>query len=197
MAGNTTDIVLVAQAEVAPAANATTETTVATEHEAPTVFPPFDASSFASQLLWFAITFGALYIVMSRVALPRIGSIIDTRRAKIEGDLAEAERLRVETEKALADYEAALAAARQKAHAMAEETRSGIKADLDAKRTKVEADLTKKVTTAEAGIQKTKTAALANVDEIAAETAMALVSQLVGTVTAKDAREAVAAVVKG
>src|SRR5690349_15666826 len=87
------------------AAVAATHATTEAAHEGPVVFPPFDATSFASQLLWFAITFGALYLLMSRVALPQIGSILDKRRARIEGDLKEAERLKGETDKAIAAYE--------------------------------------------------------------------------------------------
>jgi F-type H+-transporting ATPase subunit b len=97
----------------------------------------------------------------------------------------------------MAAYEQALAEARRNAHNIAEETRASIKLDLDGKRAKVEADLSQKVATAEARIQKTKADALASVDEIAAETAIALVGQLVGTVTPKAARDAVASVVKG
>lgn len=160
------------------------------------VFPPFDSTTFASQLLWLAISFAALYFIMSRIALPRIGSIIEERRDRVEGDLAEAERLRQKTDQAIASYEAALADARSKAHAIAEETRAGIKADLDVKRNAVETDLAKKVGDAEARIAETKTAALGHVDEIAADTASALVAQLVGTVSADAARDAVARVIK-
>lgn len=166
------------------------------EHHA-TVFPPFDASTFPSQILWFAITFGALYLLMSRVALPQIGSIIDKRKARIEGDLKEAERLRGETDKAVAAYEQALADARQNAHAIAEETRTSIRADLDGKRKAVEEDLAKKVAEAEARIATNKNEALGRVNEIAAETAAALVTQLTGEANPADVNAAVAEVVKG
>src|SRR5690242_3383083 len=111
----------------APAGEVHATTEEGGEHHA-TVFPPFDATTFASQILWFAITFAALYVLMSRVAIPQIGSIIDKRKARIEGDLKEAERLRGETDKAVAAYEQALADARKNAHAIAEETRTSIKA---------------------------------------------------------------------
>ena len=166
------------------------------EHHA-TVFPPFDATTFASQILWFAITFAALYVLMSRVAIPQIGSIIDKRKARIEGDLKEAERLRGETDKAVAAYEQALADARANAHAIAEETRASIKADLDGKRKAVEDDLSKKVAAAEARITENKNAALTRVNEIAAETATALVTQLTGEANAAAVTAAVAEVVKG
>lgn len=219
MAGSAQDIIIVAQAEsgdalqqgevVAPAeehaaegehaapadANSATGAHASTEAHSE-VFPPFDPASFGGQLLWLAITFAALYFLMSRVALPRIGSILETRRTRIEGDLKEAERLRQETEKAAAAYEAALAEARKNAHGIAEETRAGIKADIDGRRADVEATLSKRVSEAEARIQADKDAALANVGGIAAETAQALVAKISGTVTAAEARAAVAAVSK-
>lgn len=220
MAGSAQDIIIVAQAEsgdalqqgevVAPAqehaaegehaapadaAHGATDTHASTEAHSE-VFPPFDPASFGGQLLWLAITFAALYFLMSRVALPRIGSILETRRTRIEGDLKEAERLRQETEKAAAAYEAALAEARKNAHGIAEETRAGIKADIDGRRADVEAGLAKRVSAAEARIQADKDAALANVGSIAAETAQALVAKISGNVTAAEAKAAVAAVSK-
>lgn len=160
------------------------------------VFPPFDSSTFASQLLWLAITFAALYWLMSKIALPRIGEILEVRRDRIESDLAEAERMRQKTDQALADYEKALADAKSKAQGIAEETRAKVKAEQDKKRSAAEADLSKKVSAAEARIQETKTDALKNVSDIAAETAQALVAQLVGKVTIKSARDAVSKTMK-
>ncbi|MEO7223021.1 MAG: F0F1 ATP synthase subunit B [Devosia sp.] len=175
-------------------AHATTE---AEGGHAKIVFPPFDTTTFASQILWFAITFGALYLLMSRVALPQIGSIIDKRKARIEGDLREAERLRGETDKAVAAYEQALADARKNAHSIAEETRSSIKSDLDAKRKVVEDDLSKKVSEAEARITANKNEAMGRVSEIASETATALVTQLTGEANQAEINAAVAEAVKG
>lgn len=160
-------------------------------------FPPFDPSTFGSQLLWLAIAFGALYLLMSRVALPRIGEILEVRRDRIEGDLAEADRMRQKTDQALADYEQALASARSKAQGIAEDTRNTMKAEQAEKRSAVESDLARKMADAEARIQATKAEALGNVDEIATETAQALVQQLLGKVPVKTARDAVAKTIKG
>lgn len=160
------------------------------------VFPPFDATTFPSQLLWLAISFAALYFLMSRLALPRIGEILEVRRDRIEGDLAEADRLRQKTDQAIASYEEALASARSKAHEIAEQNRAEVKADLDAKRAKVEADLAKKMAAAEGRINEAKAEALGHVDVIAAETAQTVVAQLVGKVTVKAARDAVGKVTK-
>ena len=158
------------------------------------VFPPFDPATFPSQLLWLAITFGALYVVMSRVALPRLGGILENRRLLIDTDLAAADADRNKTDAAIASYEAALASARSNAQAIANQTREAIQADLSAKRSAAEADLSGKVAAAEARIAGMKAEALTHVDEIAAETAQAVVAQLVGDVPAESVRAAVAKV---
>ncbi|WDR02523.1 F0F1 ATP synthase subunit B [Devosia algicola] len=174
------------EAEHATGADATHSSTgVPAEHGE--AFPPFDPSTFGTQLIWLVITFAALYVAISRLALPRIGAILDDRKARIDGDLNAADASRQKTDAAIAAYEAELADARAKSHALAEETRQGIKADIDAKRQSVEADLSKKVAEAEARIQATKTEALGHVGEIAADTVEALVQQLTGTGSAKEA----------
>ncbi len=86
-------------------------------------FPPFQKDTFASQLVWLVLIFGVLYLLMSRVALPRIGAIMAARQTSIEADLAEARRLKEESDAAIAAYEKALADARSRAQALANETR--------------------------------------------------------------------------
>ncbi len=156
------------------------------------VFPPFDPASFPSQLLWLAVSFGAFYLLMSKIALPRIGGILENRKAIIDADLAAADASRQKTDAAIAAYEAALADAKAKAQGIANETREAIQADLAAKRSAVEADLSAKVTAAESRIAATKSEALTHVDEIAVETAQTVVTQLVGDVSADSVRAAVA-----
>ena len=116
----------------------------------------------------------------------------EERRDRIEGDLAEAERLRQKTDQAIASYEAALAEARSNAHGIAEAARAENKTKLDTARSKVEANLAKKVASAEERIAATKAEAMGHVDEIAADTAQAVVAQLIGKVPVKAARDAVA-----
>ncbi|MBN2752193.1 MAG: F0F1 ATP synthase subunit B', partial [Rhodospirillaceae bacterium] len=79
--------------------------------------PQFDPTSFPSQLFWLATTFIALYVLMSKVALPRIGDILEERQKRISDDLDMAERLKTETEAAIAVYEKALSDARVTAQA--------------------------------------------------------------------------------
>lgn len=157
-----------------------TETGVAKDHGASGVFPPFDSSTFASQLLWLAITFGLFYYLMSRVALPRISSILEERSDRIAEDLAEAGRLKEESDAALAAYEQELAEAKSSAHAIAQDARDKAKAEMDAERVKVEASLASKIADAEARIAGIKSDALKEVDTIAADTTETLVKELTG-----------------
>ncbi|MEM6666450.1 MAG: F0F1 ATP synthase subunit B [Pseudomonadota bacterium] len=152
-----------------------------------TNFPPFDVSTFPSQLLWLAITFGLLYYLMKNVLIPRVGGIIEDRRDRIANDLAEAERLKEETEDAIASYEQALADAKQKAHGIANETRDRINADLETKRAEVDAGLAEKAAAAEARISEMRNAAMAEVDGIAGDTASSIIKQLLGKAPAKGA----------
>jgi F-type H+-transporting ATPase subunit b len=156
------------------------------------IFPPFDPATFPSQLLWLAISFAALYLLMSKVALPRVGSILADRKAKIDADLAAADASRQKTDAAIAAYEAALADAKSKAQGIAAQTSDAIKTELASKRQAVEADLSAKVATAEARIATTKAEAMTHVDEIAAETAQTVVTQLVGDIPSDSVKAAVA-----
>lgn len=149
------------------------------------VFPPFDPSTFAPQLVWLGIAFGLLYLVLSRIALPRIGDVIAERRDRIHRDLASAERLKAETERAIAAYEQAVAEAKAKAGAIAKETRDKLAADTARQRAGVEQEIAGKVAAAERRIAETKAKALASVDAIAEETAAAMVDKLIGAKTGK------------
>lgn len=143
------------------------------------VFPPFDSSTFPSQLLWFAITFALLYYLMAKVALPRIAGILEDRRDRIASDLDLAESLKKDSEAALEAYEKALADARGRAGSIAEAARDGARQASDAKRAAVEEKLGEKIQAAEKRIGEIKSKALADVGEIAVDATEALVSSLV------------------
>jgi F-type H+-transporting ATPase subunit b len=148
-------------------------------------FPPFNKETFASQLVWFAITFVLLYLLMSRLALPRVGGIIEARSGQIEGDLSEAQRLKDDTEAAMAAYEKTLGEARANAQAIAAKTRDSLMAEAEERRKTLEAGLHRKLEEAEASIAKTKTAAMSNVRSIATEAASTIVERLIGTAPAE------------
>ena len=144
-------------------------------------FPPFQKETFASQLIWLALFFIALYLLMSRVALPRVGGIIEARTSQIEGDLAEANRLKQETEAAIAAYEKTLADARANAQAIGAKKRDELMAEADKRRKTLEDQLNRQLEEAEKTIAGTKTAAMGNVRGIATDAAAAIVERLIGT----------------
>lgn len=172
-------------------AQTTHEGAVAHEGEAHDVgFPPFETETYGGQLLWLTITFIALYALLSRVVLPRLSGIIEGRREAIARDLDDAASARTRAEEAGAAYEKALADARANAQALAQETRSRLSADSEAKRKALEADLNKRLGEAEAQIARTKTQAMGNVRVIAKDTAAAIVERIIGKAPAPQAVEA-------
>jgi F-type H+-transporting ATPase subunit b len=149
-------------------------------------FPPFNAQAFPSQLVWLALIFVALYLLMSRIALPRVGSILDARRQRIEADLAEAQRFKDASDAAIAAHEKALAEARGRAQALANETRAKAAAAAEARRKEVDGKLHARIAEAEKSIAEKRSAAMANVRSIASETAGAIVERLTGTAPANE-----------
>jgi F-type H+-transporting ATPase subunit b len=147
-------------------------------HKAP--FPPFQKDTYASQLVSLVIAFAALYLIVSRIALPRVGSLLDARQNAIEGDLAAAQKLKDESDSALKAYESELADARSRAQAISAETREKLNAAAEAQRKTLEDQLSVKLADAEKTISSTREAAMSNVRGIAAEAAAAIVQRLTG-----------------
>jgi F-type H+-transporting ATPase subunit b len=161
-------------------------------------FPPFEKDTFASQLVSFAIAFALLYFIVSKFALPRVGSIISAREGMIENDLAEAQKLKDESNEAMKAYETELANARARAHAIGTETRDKLNAQSESDRKALEATLATKLSDAEKSIAATRTSAMGNVRSIASDAAAAIVQRLTGvTPDSKTVDSAVDASLKG
>ncbi len=142
--------------------------------------PQLNPDTFAPQLFWLVLTFLTLLFVMSKIALPRVGEVIEERSDRIQRDVDAAGRLKAETDKALADYEKALADARANASGIAKQTREKLSSETDAEKARAESSITAKLADAEKRITATKDKALLAVNDIAADTARAVVSKLVG-----------------
>ncbi|HXZ17792.1 MAG TPA: F0F1 ATP synthase subunit B [Roseiarcus sp.] len=158
----------------------TTQTEVGHEGGGQSNFPPFDASNFPSQLLWFAVAFVFLYWFMSKRALPQIGRVIEERRARIAKDLDDATAMQQQADAAAAAHEKTLAEARANAQALAQSARDQAAAETDARRKAVDAELAGKIAEAEKQIAATRARAMASVAEIAREAAGAIVERLGG-----------------
>ena len=155
-------------------------------------FPPFKTDTFPSQLFWLAITFAFLFVVLWKIAGPRINGVITSRRGAINSDIAAAEKARGEAESASAAYQTALAGARARAQGLAEENRQTINAEITKAKAAAEADAAKAMAAADARIAATRIEAKSHVVKAAEEAAIAIVARLTGeTVSPADAAQAV------
>lgn len=146
----------------------------------PSPFPPFDSTNFIPLIIWLALSFGALYLLMSRIALPRVKGILHDRQEKLKSDLNEAHIMREKAQVAAAQHDKTISDARAKSQALAQETVTRLQAESEAKRHAIEAELNAKLAAAEAGLNEMKIKAMEHVGEIAHETAAAIVQHLTG-----------------
>ncbi|WP_407965739.1 F0F1 ATP synthase subunit B [Bartonella sp. C271] len=165
-----------------------------TEH-ASRVFPPFDFVYFGSHFLWLAISFGFFYLFISRVIVPRIGGVIETRRDRIVSDLDQAMRIKQETDTVIEIYEKKLAEARLEAKNMIQAANNEIKLKAELQREKIEAALEKKLEDAEDKIKKIQNKAMQNINLIAEEITFEIIKKLVDVdISKKSVSSAVKAV---
>lgn len=151
--------------------------------------PQLEVATFASQIFWLIICFGTLYYLLSRKALPRVAEILEARQDRIAADLDEAQRLRVEAEAALAEYEAAVAKAQGEAQTLLAEAQARLQAESAARQAELDAKLAKQIATAEAEITQAKQAALEELRTAAVGIAQAATEQLAGIKVSKKAAE--------
>jgi len=171
---------------------AAAETTTEGTQAASRGFPPFKTETFPAQIFWLTVTFAFLFVVLWRVATPRIGGVIAERKGKIEGDLGMAEKHRKDAEAALAGYNSALAQARARAQGLAEDNRKRIAAEVQNAKTLAETDARQAAGVAESRIATLRAEAKSHIEKTAQEAAIDIVSRLTGD--AVSASEAAAAV---
>lgn len=143
--------------------------------------PQFDPAIFSPLLVWLVVTFVALYVLMSKLALPKVAAIIDQRAERIEGNLAKAEQLRAEAAGVLAAYEKAIADAKGAAQAELAKAAAEIAAETTKREAEFGARLAEQTRTAEGRIKAAKIEALAQVKAIATDLAAGISAKLTGT----------------
>ncbi|MPY70447.1 MAG: F0F1 ATP synthase subunit B' [Alphaproteobacteria bacterium] len=156
--------------------------------------PQLDPSTFSPQLFWLAITFVALYLIMWRVALPRISDVLQERQERIDDDLQKAEQLKVDADEVLRSYERAMAEGRAKAQQVLHQGAEKIAAESAERHAALGEKVAGQMAEAEARIAAERDAALANVRSVAAEVAAAAATRLTGAeIPAAEAEAAVGA----
>ena len=159
--------------------------------------PQLEFSTFPNQIFWLVITLVVIYLILSRVALPRIGSILTDRQNTITNDIAKAEELKQQAHEAEEAYNRALAEARAEAQRIAAEARAEIQADLDDAIAKADAEISAKAAESEKAIAEIRAGALESVREVAKDTAADIVAAMGGKSDADAIAAAVDARVKG
>lgn len=142
--------------------------------------PQFDPSGFTPQLFWLVVTFGVLFVVMWRHALPRISAILEARQQRIGSDLEKAAAFKAETEQVAAEYEKALAEARDKAAAALKQTGAEMAAEAAQRHESFGKELAARTGEAERRIAAARDEALGNIKTVAEETAGAATAKLIG-----------------
>jgi F-type H+-transporting ATPase subunit b len=172
------------------AAPATTTGTVA-QHKSGG-FPPFNTSTYPSQIFWLTVIFTALLLVMWRVAVPRIAGVIGERKGRIQGELAKAEESRKQAEHAAAAYQAPILEARERARAASEAARSEMARESERANASANEDVQRKTTEAQDRIAAMQKEARAHIAAAAEDAVVEIVSRLTGDTISRD--EAAAAV---
>ncbi len=159
--------------------------------------PQFDVTTFSSLLFWVVVIFVLLYVVMARVALPRVAEVMEERQRRIDEDLSKAERLRGEAEQVLAEYEKAIADARSEAGATLHKASDEIAAEQNRRLEELAAELARRGEEAEARIASAKKTALDNIRNVAAEVAASATAKLIDVEVADDEAKAAVAQAAG
>jgi F-type H+-transporting ATPase subunit b len=152
--------------------------------------PQFDPTTFAPQLFWLLVTFVVLFFAMWRYALPRLSGILEARRQRIDSDLEKAAVLKQEADQVLAEYEKTLAEARDQASAMIKQASEEMAAESEKRHQAFGETLSERTREAEERIGAARDEALANIRTVAAETARAATSKLIGVEPANEQADA-------
>ncbi len=159
--------------------------------------PQLDFSTFGNQIFWLLVALVVIYMILSRIALPRIGAVLAERQGTITNDISAAESLRAKAIEAEAAYNKALADARVEANRIITETKAEIQADLDKAIAKADAEIAAKTAEGEKAIGEIRASALENVTEVAKDTAKEIVAAMGGTADGRTVTAAVNARMKG
>jgi F-type H+-transporting ATPase subunit b len=142
--------------------------------------PQLDVSAFSPQIIWLIITFVILYALMAKVALPRIGNILEQRQARIDDNLDVAQSLKRESNKDAESYDQAIAGAREKARIAIQETTKEISLEIANRQDELGVKLSGELKSAEDRIADAKAIATKSIHESAASITSDAIKILIG-----------------
>ena len=159
--------------------------------------PQLDFATFPNQIFWLLVALVATYLILTRVALPRISAVLAERQGTITNDIAAAEDLKSQAADAEDAYNKALADARAEAQTIVAQTRAEIQEDLDAAAAKADAEISARTAESEKRIGEIRAGAMENVREVARDTALAVIAKIGAEADEASVNAAVDARVKG
>ena len=150
-----------------------------------------------NQVFWLAVALIVLFLILSRIALPRIGAVLAERKGTITNDLAAAEELKLKALEAEKAYNEALATARTEAAKIVAAAQAEIRKELDEATAKADSEISARTAESEAKIAEIRAGAEEAVQTVAKDTAKELVAALGGSADARSVTAAVSARLKG
>ena len=156
--------------------------------------PQLNPEFWISQIVWLVITFGALYVILSKVILPKISNNLESRRSQILENIEIAEKQREESEEKLKEFDKIILNSKLEAKNLFNEARQKVLNEIDKKRSEMEKNLEEEISSAEKEIQSLNNNSTENIKKIATETSLSLIQQLIGEEINK---ESISSVVNG
>ena len=142
--------------------------------------PQLNPEFWVSQIVWLVLTFGILYIVLSKLILPKISDNLESRKSQILENIETAEKQREESEKKIKEFEKIILDSKLEAKNHFNEVRQKTLEDINNKRTALEEDINKEISAAEEEINDLKINSNEKIKNIAVETSAELIKQLIG-----------------
>jgi len=142
--------------------------------------PQLNPEFWVSQIVWLIITFGILYVVLSKLILPKISDNLETRKSQILENIETAEKQREESEQKIKEFEKIIFDSKIKAKNYFNEARQKVLEDINKKKNILDKDIDEEIISVEEEINKLKNTSGDKINRIAIETSSDLIKQLIG-----------------
>ena len=142
--------------------------------------PQLNPEFWVSQVFWLILTFGFLFIILSKFILPKISNNLELRKSQILENIEKAEKQKIESENKIKEYETLINNSKNEARNYFNEARKKIIQDIDKKREKIEDEINQEMQNAEKEIIELKKSSPEKINRIATETSVHLIKQLIG-----------------
>ena len=143
--------------------------------------PQLNPEFWISQIFWLTLTFGILYIVLSKLILPKISANLELRKSQIQENIEAAEKQRESSESKLKEYDEIILKSKLEAKNIFKEAREKALKDINSKREVLNKQIDEEINSAEKEIETLKMSAPEKINKIAIETSTELLKKLIGT----------------